>query len=358
MPRSLLLLLCPLFLALVVYGCGDEGSPSSPSSTPTGGARVGANGLAVTDPSLTAPVPQQPPIGEAVFDLQPELGFGNATGGVSTRTYQIDLALDSAFQQIAVQETGIAEGEGGMTRWTVSESLLAETKYYWRIAAVTSAGAGPYSQVSEFRIREPFTDNRRNGSLVVFDPLTNGSSVGQVMGGSFVAGGWQPQTNLDCIRYQVPTLPEGLVEFTTVNLSTPNPAPGKRILFSMWDPSQGAYRENPYRVHIQKLDQSTVRVDDVRLRWISRGEEHNTGISFFDFEPQIVYEWRLEWGTFPGNRHQHVKVFLQGIEILNRNYSKVYHPNPHWIELGNCEREETVEAAIFSNIRIGDRPAN
>ena len=103
-----------------------------------------------------------------------ELGFANATGGVSTRTYQIDLALDSAFQQIVIHETGIAEGEGGTTRWTVSDSLLAETKYYWRIAAVTSAGAGPYSQVSEFRVREPFTADRRNGSVVV--PIRSNAS--------------------------------------------------------------------------------------------------------------------------------------------------------------------------------------
>jgi hypothetical protein len=294
-------------------------------------------------------------VGEAVLDLQPELIIGNATGGAGTRTYTVDLALDSAFSQIALNETGISEGLGGITRWRVSEPLEADTKYYWRVAAVTSAGEGPYSAVSEFRVREPFRADRPTGSVVVFDPLTNGSSVGEIIGGSFVPGGWQPQTNLDCLRYQIPTHPEGRIEFTTTNLSTPNPVPGKRILFSMWDPSKGDYRENPYRVNISKLDNSTVRFDDVRLRWISRGEEHNTGISFFDFEPQLVYEWRIDWGTFPGIREQHVKVFLDGIEILNRNYGPVYHPNPHWVELGNCEREESLELAIFSNVRIGAR---
>jgi hypothetical protein len=342
-----------MVLALFLNACGDDGDSPTTSSHSTGGRSGGA--LASTDPSLGAPTAQQPATGDAVQDLQPELVIGNATGGAGTRTYRFDLALDSGFLQIALTESGVSEGLGGITRWRVTEPLEADTKYYWRAAAVTSAGAGPDSAVSEFRIREPFKADRPTGSLVVFDPLTNGSSVGEVMGGSFVAGGWQPQSNTDCLRYQVPTLPEGRIEFTTTNLSTPNPVPGKRMLLSMWDPSKGDYRENPFRVHLQKLDKSTANFDDVRLRWISRGQEHNVGISFFDFEPQLVYEWRMEWGTFPGIRSQHVKVFLDGIEILNRNYDPVYHPNPHWIELGQCEREETLEGAIFSNIRIGSK---
>ena len=354
MRRTLLVSLCPILLALFVYACGnEESSPSSPTVSSTGGAKSAAGTLALTDPSLTAPTAQEPPIGEAVLDLQPELVIGNATGGAGTRTYTVDLALDSAFLSIALTETGISEGLGGITRWRVTEPLEADTKYYWRVVAVTSAGAGPYSAVSEFRVREPFKADRQTGSLVLFDPLTNGTSVGEVMGGVFLPGGWQPQSNADCLRYQIPTLDEGRIELTTTNLSTPNPVPGKRILISMWDPSKGEYTTNPFRMNISKLDRSTANFDDVRLRWISRGQEHNTGITFFDFEPQLVYEWRIEWGTFPGIRTQHVKVFLDGIEILNRNYDPVYHPNPHWVELGQCERQETLEMAIYSNLRIG-----
>jgi len=354
MRRTLLASLCPVLLALFVYACGDEeGSPSSPSASATSGTRSSSGAIASTDPSLAAPTIQAPPTGEAVQDLQPELVIGNATGGAGARTYTFDLALDPGFLQIALSEPGVSEGLGGITRWRVSEPLDADTKYYWRVVAVTSAGAGPYSAVSEFRVREPFKADRPTGSLVVFDPLTNGFSAGEVLGGVFVAGGWQPQSNADCLRYQVPTLAEGRIEFTTTNLSTPNPVEGKRILISMWDPSKGEYTTNPFRMNISKLDRSTANFDDVRLRWISRGQEHNTGITFFDFEPQLVYEWRIEWGSFPGIHAQHVKVFLDGIEILNRNYDPIYHPNPHWIELGQCERQETLEMAIYSNVRIG-----
>jgi len=346
--RSRLVLPCVALVGLLV-GCGDD-SPT----TPTGPGNSGS-ASASTDPSLTAPSLRSPEQGEALKDLQPELEIANATGGSGTRTYTFELARDSAFQDMALVDSGVSEGLGGITKWRVSEPLEAETTYFWRVHAETSAGDGPNSAPSEFRIREAFIVNRPTGDLVVFDPLTNGSSVGQVMGGRFVDGGWQPQSNADCLRYQVPTLDNGIIEFRTTNLSTPNPVPGKRILISMWDPTKGEYTTNPFRMHLQKLDESTARFDDVRLRWISRGQETNTGISFFDFEPQLIYEWRIEWGDFPGISVQHVKVFLDGFEILSRNYDAVYHPKTHWIELGQCQRQETLEGAIYSNIRIGSR---
>jgi hypothetical protein len=355
MTKQRILTACSLFLAGLVVGCSDS-SPTSPSS---GGSRSSSSTSAASastsaDPSLGAPTPQLPENGEAVSDLQPVLQIGNASGGAGTRTYSFELALDSAFQQLALAESGVTEGLGGITKWQATEPLEPETKYYWRSRAVTSAGSGPYSTTSEFRVREAYI-NRDGGETIVFDPLNGGSSAGEVMGGIFVDGGWQPQSNADCLRYQVPTLSEGRIEFIVTNISTPNPVPGKRMLLSMWDPTKGDYTENPFRMHLQKLDKSTANFDDVRLRWISRGQEHNTGISFFDFEATEIYDWRIEWGTFPGIRAQHVKVFLQGIEILNRNYDPVYHPKTHWIELGNCQREETLEQAIFSNVRITTR---
>jgi len=346
MKRGLALFLSPMLLVTLIIGCGDDGgsSPTTPTTPPP----------PATDSSLTAPTIRSPEQGAQLEELKPELEIENATGGSGERTYTFEVARDGAFQQIVAMEAGVREGLGGITIWQVSEMLEADSKYFWRSRALTSGGSGPSSASSEFRIKPGFTRNRVSGGLVLFDPLTGGS-VGQVMGGRFVAGGWQAQSNADCIRYEIPVLREGRIEFETTNVSTPNPFPGKRMLISMWDPSKGEYTTNPFRMHLQKLDRSTVRVNDVRLRWISRGQDTNVGITFFDFEPGIVYPWRIEWGTFPGIPSQHVKVFLEGLEILNRNYDRPYSPNPHWVELGNCDREETLEQAIWSNIRIGTR---
>ena len=58
--------------------------------------------------------------------------------------------------------------------------------------------------------------------------------------------------------YQVPTLPQGRVEFQTTNVGSPNPVAGKRMVMSMWDPSKGDYTENPFRMHLQKMDIGTL----------------------------------------------------------------------------------------------------
>jgi hypothetical protein len=52
---------------------------------------------------------------------------------------------------------------------------------------------------------------------------------------------------------------------------------------------------------------------------------------------------------------QWVRVLFDGNEILTRNYDFPYAPSTHWVELGGAPRNETLEQAIFSNVRIGTR---
>ena len=350
MKRRLLTLLplaAPSLMVALMIACGDDGgTPSSPTSPGT---------PAASGPPPTAPTLQSPELGEPVQDAQPTLTIGNAEGGNGDRTYTFEVGLDSAFSSLAASETGVREGLGGITEWVVDEPLEPETTYFWRVRATASNVQGPFSSTSEFRVREAFIRSRKSGGLVAFDPLTGGSSIGQVTGGQFLDNGWQALAKEDFIRYQVPTLSEGFIEFQSTNLSEPNPLAGKRALIIMWDPTKGEYTTNAFRMHLQKMDRNTVRFDDVRLRWISRGQEHNTGITFFDFEPEIVYNWRIEWGSFPGIAAQQARVFLDGFQILVRNYDPIYHPKTHWIELGNGPRAETLEQAVWSNIRIGER---
>ena len=280
MNRGLALLLSQILLGTLTIGCGDNSSsPTNPSnpSNPSAGAPT-------TDSSLTAPVAQSPGASEQIETVQPELVVNNATGGSSARTYSFEVATDGAFQQMVASESGVMEGLGGITKWRVPEALVADARYLWRVRASTSCGAGPFSDTAQFRIKAGFTRDRPS-EVVLFDPLTSGSTVGMLMGGQFVTGGWQPQVNTDCIRYRIPTLREGFLEFETTNVSSPNPFSGKRMLVSMWDPSKGEYTTNPFRMHLQKLDRTTVTFGDVRLRWISRGQETNTNISFSTSTP-------------------------------------------------------------------------
>jgi hypothetical protein len=315
------LTLSSVVLTLTLFSCGDD-SPSSPdaNSTLTGNSQLNS-GTQLAQAQPGGPLTLNPVVGEHVATLQPTLVVENGTVGSPPRTYRFEVATDSAMLDILLFEGDVPEGVEGTTSWQISTPLTVGNKYYWR-AQATSGQTSAYSNVSEFIVKDGFTSDRP-GEVTVYDPLTNGSSVAmEVVGGRFTPQGWQALTSSDYIRYQVPTTSEGYMEFDVTNLREPNPVAGKRMLVSFWDPTKGNYRENPFRVHLQKMDRNTVNRWDVRLRWLSRGQETNTGIRF---------------------------------QIMERNYDRPYRPKTFWIELGNQERAETLEEAIWSNVRIGSR---
>jgi hypothetical protein len=316
-----------------------------------------------TSSSLSAPTIQSPAIGATVSGGTPTLTVGNATGGVGDPTYRFEVAVDSSFTNALAAEEGIGQGSGGATSWRVPEPLRGGqvdhtglATYYWRARASATGETSPWSATANLRIQEGvFLPEPSPSGLIVADPLTNGTSVGESEGGEFRREGWKATNASTYIRYEIPTLRSGYVEFDVTNLQEPNPRSDKRMLMIMWDPTRGDYTTNPYRVHLQKMDRRTVTFDHLRLRWISRGQERNVGYGFTDWDPERVYHFRLEWGDFPGIDTQWVRVLFDGNEILTRNYDFPYAPSTHWVELGGAPRNETLEQAIFSNVRIGTR---
>jgi hypothetical protein len=235
--------------------------------------------------------------------------------------------------------------------------LTGGDTYHWRARASAAFERGPYSPTANFTTQGGFTNTEAGADgLLIFDPLTTGMTVGERGGGTFNSKGWMATAADSYIRYDVPTLRNGFVEFDVTNLRNPNPRSEKRNLLIMWDPTAGDYTTNPYRVHIAKYDTRIVTRWHVRLRWISQGQEANTGDDIYNWDANLVYNWRMEWGAFPNIvDSQRVRVLLDGREIMLRNYDPIYNPSTHWIELGMAPRHETLEQAIFSNVKIGVR---
>jgi hypothetical protein len=324
-------------LALSFVSCGSE----SPTSSST--------------PAITAPTVQAPATGSEVTSSNPTLTVGNATGAQGLR-YRFEVASDSSFNTIVAVGDDLPEGGTGTTSWTVSPALDLGETYQWRARASSSGNAGPYSTTANFEVAGGFHSNIPVGGIYVSDPLTNGSSVGEVYSGNFNSRGWMATEAAAYIRYQVPPSPNGFVEFQVTNLRNPNPRSDKRALICMWDPTKGDFTDNPFRVNISKYDTELVTFGHLRLRWISQGEERNTWIDFYDWDPNHVYTFRMEWGAFPGIvSSQRVRVLMDGAEILVRNYDKIYRPTTQWVELGMAQREESLEQAIYSNVTIGVR---
>ena len=318
----------------------DDGPlPTSPSAAHSN------TGLAVAA-HISAPQPLTPADGTDLNESQPTLTVANATITDDTAvTYRFDVATDTDFSTIVANVERIPQGQD-QTSWRISPAL-GNARYCWRARAENDRGvAGPYSAPASFTVT--------GAGGLVFDSLMNGTTVGEVRGGNFVSQGWQVTSKSDFIRYAVPTITSGFVEWENTGLQTTNPAPDNVMLIGMWDASTeaGPYRTNAFRVHLRKLD-DTQEPPFLRLRWIANGEQHDIGANIQFWDPGRVYRWRMEWGSGPlGNA---VQIFLDDVPIILQQYTRDYTPKRHWIELGVEERHESVVGAVYSNVRIGRR---
>jgi hypothetical protein len=316
-------------LALTLARCGDDSPPTGPA------------------PTLTAPVHVSPASGSFV-DSQPTLTIQNVTPSVGTPTYHFQVSVSDTYSPVAAEQTGVAQGAGGQTQWQVNVPLAPGT-YFWHARAQVSSTSGPFSGNDRFTT----TTGVVGGTLLIQDLLTNGTSVGTVRGGTFTADGWRIDNLDDYIRYEIPSTASGFVEWENLGLRRENANAEAYMVFAMWDPGSGEFRTNPFRVNIQKLD-SQHNPPYVRLRFISDGDERNTGYNELDWEPSQRYRWRVEWG--PGTDRNEARVFVNGIEEMQVVYTPVYEPKTHWIEMGvNESRNESLIGAIYSNVRVGAR---
>lgn len=293
-------------------------------------------------------------------------------GAGAALTYDFQVAVDQTFFGILAERIGQPQGSDGTTSWRV-EPALADGRYYWRARAVGPRGPGNYSPGADFTTGAaggpppsspspspsptpspgPTSPSPSPSGGFLSDPLTNGTSVGEVVGGRFISSGWQVQSRGDFIRYRIPTITSGFVEWENRGLAPRNPQRDLYTLFGMWDPTAGDYRENPYRVHLRKLDTQGHNSPYLRMRWISGGDQRDVGWDFLDWVPSRTYRWRVEWGpTGSGNE---ARVYLDDRVVIRTGYGPAYRPEQHWVEMGVEERAESIIGVVFRNVRIGRR---
>ena len=148
----------------LLAGCDTERS-SSPLSPNIAGPLAGV--------TITAPAPVQPASGPLLpATAQPvTLTFGSASSNsVRPFTYEIQVATDSGFTQIALTMTGVEPIETGEVVVTLSIALDADQVYYWRARALDGANTGPYSETQTFELYTP---------VVIGLPVVVGPTGGQ-----------------------------------------------------------------------------------------------------------------------------------------------------------------------------------
>ncbi len=331
---------------------GGTGSDSSSNTGTTPGANPSTPGNP-TSTQISAPIIADPLSGSTVSETQPTLTVLNsARSGTTAPTYLFQVSTESSFTSLVSQSPQIPEGTGGSTAWKI-ERALAAGRHFWRVRARLGTVESPFSATADFTIGStggPTTTPPPSSGTILSDPLTGGS-LGEVSGGQFTSGGWQVTSPADYIRYEVPTLSSGWVEFETTGLRQTNPSEDQFMLFGMWDPSAGDYRQNRFRVHLQKLHPNPHNPPYLRVRWISNGEQHDEGSNFFAWEASRRYRWRIEWG--PSGGANQASVLLDGQQVITVNYNRTYAPEVHFIELGIAERGESVVGVRYSNFRVG-----
>lgn len=130
-----------ILLALVAASC------SKSPTTPTPGR-----------PRVNAPVASSPANGVEVDTLRPELVADNATSTTAgERTYEFQVSSTPDFSGVSpavlIAKTGVAEGPGGKTSFTLEEDLKIATAYFWRARAAQSGVSSAWSAVAAFRTR-------------------------------------------------------------------------------------------------------------------------------------------------------------------------------------------------------------
>jgi hypothetical protein len=264
---------------------------------------------------------------------------------------------------VLVQDSGLRSS----TSWTPTINLEFDKRYSWQVRAELDGDIGPWSARESFLTMQGSFQRGQE----VFDLLTNGMTVGNRIGGRFVAGGWQATSTQDGIDYDIPTCNACTIEFDVTAFGR---GEGRNIQkdvkwLSMGDGSTwgnfGAFRNHPWKMHLEQRGDGNGT--GMKLIWRNgrAGEgdpgDHDTKIdpTSVNWRQSGVFHFTITWhpggysvsvgetqpdGSIAGNR-----VWFAG------SFSRAYAPPNHRISLGTRSRSETLEGT-YRNVRIYPGP--
>jgi hypothetical protein len=345
-------------ISMTVAACSDDKAatptqPSTPSTTP---------------PTLTAPGSDTPEDDQQLDTLRPTLRVSNATSnqtGAKTYEFQVsdssDFAAASASSyahvfRVVSSKAGVPEDASGKTSFEVTDDLQPTTRFYWRARVRQGTTDGPWSSTRSFRTQ--VQGYNRPGEL--YDPLTNGLSVGAFVGAiSVIPGkGVQVLTNDSHVRYVLAeTLTSGEFSFEAEGIN--NDTPGdKTKMMSMYD-GNGDITTSRYRYTVEKRDGGVIA-----WRYIAGGDccqiDTVGGERMpIGFNPSQTFGFKAAWGG-----GFNLKIYaggLSGAKIYDfgKGVGGTYAPTPHLAFLGAPigragAGDASVVGAIYRNVYIGN----
>jgi hypothetical protein len=295
----------------------------------------------------------------------------NASSSQSgAKTYEVQISDRSDFAQAATtsagftvfaSRTGIAEGAGGTTSYTLDVDLQPATRMYWRSRASQGTTVSDWSATRTFATQ--IVGYNRAGEL--YDPLYGGSTIGTAVGSTtFVQGkGLRIENEGSYVRYQLlQTIATGEMSVEVEGLHGNGPG-AKLKVFSMFD-GTGNHYDSKYLFNVQYrgLDGNPDNAISFKALFGDGDFKYEPDFgqraaSVISLNPARTYFWKATWGS-------EVRVLVQdgrggptiynlGIPAPNGRYA----PSPHYAYLG-VNGPTSVETgswpgAIYRNLWIG-----
>lgn len=345
-------------IALAVACSKHSASPTSPSSTAVArpGASADTNNLKVTAPTPVAPANgARLNAGEPVVLVVTNSSAAYATGVA----LQYEFSVQDAGREF---ENYKVPAGAGSTRVTIDDSRFeAEKPYQWRARAIMGdSAAGPWSGLSTFIAAQ-------NGGYIrgneLYDPLTNGKTVGTVHGNvQFIPGvGAKLLDWTSYISYQLQaTLVEGEYSLIVTNMPA-NTKGGKQKVMAMGE-GYSDIITNDRRMTVEKRGDPPGIVAWRFLTHDDRTETVGAERVSRPFQANLIYLFTATWrGNYfnvnirEGGASGH--VFYN----FGKSWSGApYDPNPHVIYVGapvgrSGPQAASIENTVYRNIWVSPR---
>jgi hypothetical protein len=353
MPKKLLVALCVAAVGLVV-ACGESNSPVSPSPGGSGtDALPDGSTLKIDAPRITSPTNNV-----QISRTQPfVVTLENVNGKFATFpvTYELEIRNGNTL----VTSHKFAAAQGSTTSFTVPNvaDWVAETAHTARVRATYRNSVGPWSANGTFRTPPRAFLNKQTGE--VFDPLLDGTTVGNRFGGRFIIGqGWQTVNRNDGIDYDIPTCADCVVEFDMTGIGDGLGQPHDDKWLSMGDGSLfgdfNAFRDQDWKMTLEQRADG----DGTGMKLIWRNGDAGDGDPGDhtgkedpgpDWQENVKYHFVFDWDP------RGFRITINGDLWFSDTFDEPYAPPNHRISIGCYPRGETRRDAIYSNFVVRPR---
>jgi hypothetical protein len=343
-------------LAIAIACSQNSDSPVSPTGSQPSVSEAGPSGETL---KATAPTPQSP-----VNNQQPDslvLVAGKSTspynpGTAAAYSYQFEILRNNSPVAGCTQTVG--GGSGSTVSYTPNCSLEFDQQYTWRVRAVFQGATGPWSATATFRA--PAGGFIRDTG--VFDPLTNGKTVGEIVGPvTFIPGvGAKLEDFGSHISYRLPqTLVNG--EFSLIITGMASNTEGDKTKVMACSEGLADIVTNDRRMTVEKRGDPPGIVAWRLISHLDQVDTEGAEREFVEFDENQKYLFKATWNGFFNVSIQRGGSTGPTIYSKGKHYEGPYDPDPMYCFAGSPSGRSGITAAsvpgmIVRNVWISVNP--